>query len=535
MKDEEEVDGQLDMDTPVPSSTDVDEDSCVDIASPTMLYNYFSNIDQYKKAESQETLVNDFRNLMTPVVQGHKPTVIEEAQLRQAALKANISLDYVDAFVDFVKDENPELVRNMSLKEKPVSWEEVEDLDEDDAIAAFLSSTKSSDENVQEEEETHKNQVGSPKPRSPRQKELTEISSDGSQNHEAPVTSSKDSELETKSSRSGEDSEDESDFSGSESSEDYFSRREETRSETNASDGIEESVMSGDDSVDMEMLKGCQSIESYDEGIWQRRSAMATYGWGWEEATWLSSKGSPRGAPNLAGDGINRVTPINDASNFLFNKKSFPLTRKKCKLSYARRVKSHEGFLDVDVYSLQECAAVGEENQFRDETPWELRRVRQRFLHERSLSFSRNWFGHFVETSGNDKIKAPICKPKSMEMPMRKIPDPGDWTPEWYTTWGGRKLLLRKPSCESSVDSGSDSDSSIEKDYNDKDSLISFASGSSYDDDEEDFEDAPECGTFVNTKQKIGEHVTRVHPDYTSSLRRSRWRKKYFPIGTFPY
>lgn len=49
------------------------------------------------------------------------------------------------------------------------------------------------------------------------------------------------------------------------------------------------------------------------------------------------------------------------------------------------------------------------------------------------------------------------------------------------------------------------------------------------------YEDAPECGQIVNIRLKIGEHITRVHPEYTSSLRRSRWRKKYFPKGSFPY
>mmetsp|Transcript_20273 Transcript_20273/g.45312 ORF Transcript_20273/g.45312 Transcript_20273/m.45312 type:complete len:120 (+) Transcript_20273:230-589(+) len=119
-----------------------------------------------------------------------------------------------------------------------------------------------------------------------------------------------------------------------------------------------------------------------------------------------------------------------------------------------------------------------------------------------------------------------------MEMPMRKIPDPGDWTPEWYTTWGGQKLLL-PPTVDSCTD-----DSDTETRYtNDKDSLRSYySSGSSYDDDDdEEWEDFPECGNIINTRLKIGEHVSRVHPDYTSSLRKSRWRKKYFPIGTFPY
>ena len=53
--------------------------------------------------------------------------------------------------------------------------------------------------------------------------------------------------------------------------------------------------------------------------------------------------------------------------------------------------------------------------------------------------------------------------------------------------------------------------------------------------DDETWEDPPECGTLENVKLKIGERVSRVHPDHTSNIRRSRWRKKYFPRGTFPY
>jgi len=193
------------------------------------------------------------------------------------------------------------------------------------------------------------------------------------------------------------------------------------------------------------------------------------------------------------------------------------------------------------VNSLQESAAFGGEDWPQDETPWELRYVRQRFLHERSLTFSRNWFGNLVNTTGNDKIKAPVCKPKSMEMPMRNIPDPGDWTPEWYTTWGGSKLLLPRPSStEGSFDSGhSESDTENFDSEGESQASCSYSSNSSYDDDDDDddveWEEAPECGTIVNTRQKIGEHVTRVHPDFTSSLRKSRWRKKYFPAGSFPY
>jgi len=601
LKDDCEADDgvQLDhaQDTPVENVTDV--------MSPTMLVNYFSTIDRKFenlstieskfKGGNERKLVNDFKRLILPVINGNIPTIIEEAQIRQAALKANVPLNLVDAFVDYVKEEHPEVAPQVSKEDEPdfllKGWEEIEDLDEDDAIAAFLSS-KLGIQDLEQGEMYKNGDDESSESRALRKKMEKELIDAGSRDYEHSITStigkdsnlcgdsevepdfnrSEDSEVEPDFNRSedsevepdfnrSEDSEVEPDFNRSEDSEvepDFNRSKEETDCEEktgcekSASNGIEESKKPGNernegslripkvvetskrddtDPIEMEMLKACKSIESYDEGIWQRRTAMATYGWGWEEATWLSPKTSPRAA-NLSGAGIHGVAASKDVSNLMFNKKSFPIARKNCKLSYGRRVKRHTGYFDVDMYSLQESAAFGEKNLHKDETPWELRHVRQRFLHERSLTFSRNWFGDLVKTSGNDKIKAPICKPKSMEMPMRNIPDPGDWTPEWYTTWGGRKLLLRRPSIESSIDSGSDS--YTEKDYYDKDSLRSYSSGSSYE-DEEDWEDAPECGTFVNTKQKIGEHVTRVHPDYTSSLRKSRWRRKYFPIGTFPY
>ena len=62
----------------------------------------------------------------------------------------------------------------------------------------------------------------------------------------------------------------------------------------------------------------------------------------------------------------------------------------------------------------------------------------------------------------------------------------------------------------------------------------SDSSSSGYSDDGT-WEDAPECGTFTNVKPKLGERVSRVTPDHTSHLLRSRFRKKHFPRGSFPY
>ena len=515
------------------------------MASPTMLINYFTTIDRRQiEGGNDEKCVNDFRRVMMPVVEGKKPTIIEEAQIRQAALKANVPLDFVDTFFDYVNEGHPEVVPQASSEEDRdlllKGWEEkdAEDLNEDAAIAAFLSSKSGAPvseepdqakevevEDVDEEiagnrSEPSSHEVeenGSQRDHADSPTSLTRRTFNSSSNEEADSTQSKFSATKS------------NDTSGSEG----YGYEEEAKESKYF--GIPKVVGTATNKrheneiirVDTDIRKACKRIQSYDEGVWQRRTAMATYGWGWQEATWLSPKKPPKVA-NLSE--IGGMATAEGISNFMFNKKSFPFARENCKLSYKLRTKPHIGYFSVDVNSLQESAAFGGDDWPQDETPWELRYVRQRFLHERSLTFSRNWFGNLVNTRGNDKIKAPICKPKSMEMPMRNIPDPGDWTPEWYTTWESRKLHLPRPSTEGSV-----SDSDSENSGSEEGSQLSgsYSSGSSYDDDE--WEEAPECGTIVNTRQKIGEHVTRVHPDFTSSLRKSRWRKKYFPAGSFPY
>ena len=43
----------------------------------------------------------------------------------------------------------------------------------------------------------------------------------------------------------------------------------------------------------------------------------------------------------------------------------------------------------------------------------------------------------------------------------------------------------------------------------------SCSSGHDDSDDEDSWEEDPECGTIRNVKQRIGERTSRVHPDYT--------------------
>lgn len=104
-----------------------------------------------------------------------------------------------------------------------------------------------------------------------------------------------------------------------------------------------------------------------------------------------------------------------------------------------------------------------------------------------------------------------------MEMPMKA----GEWTEEWYKKpWDSLSLAQSL----SVGDADLKEIAAMRRRY-----------GGTDDEEEVSWEETPECGTIRNVKLKIGERVTRVTPDITCSLRRSRWRKKFFPKGTFPY
>jgi hypothetical protein len=139
---------------------------------------------------------------------------------------------------------------------------------------------------------------------------------------------------------------------------------------------------------------------------------------------------------------------------------------------------------------------------------------------------------------------------------MENKPHPEEWTEDWYKTWEAKKHRSLSRSVTSSYCSGMESGeepSSETEAGTARDDTSSYIDGSSgsyttssgfsaeddgtdFDpDDRSDYEDTPQCGELINVKPKIGERVSRIHPDYTSRLRRSRWRKKYFPRGTFPY
>ena len=538
--------------------------------SPTKLSQFFADIDQQPvSGEEEKQRILNFQELVLPLVNGHKPTVIEEAQIRQAAVKASVPLDLVDTFLDYVKSSHPEIGTAVSSKDEDhsmllKSWDDIEELNEDVAIAGFLSrfsactptqcKQDTSDLRAEMQDET-----------TTKAKEIETTNDTAKPVESKPVEPSK--PVPSSEPVVSETTEKPKELNGSEikldATEDeawwehagspksqkkdlasavnlhYSADLDETLS-TDSAEVAEKRKSRNRLSIETDFTKKNHSLEHrYDEDIWRRRTAMATYGWGWEEATWLSPRSAGKGPV-----GIDGVRAAEGLSNFMFNRSSFVFARKKWNRSYKQRTKGHTGYFNVDVHSLQESATFGAGDWPQDDTPWELRSVRQRFLHERSLSFSRNWFGTLEKVNGNDKIKYPVCKPKSMEMPMENIPEDGEWHPDWYTTWMARKTMPKPAPAESEPESETeveetDAESTFDE-MSDEGSEDSDGSGSSYTDsssfiDDDEWEEAPECGKIINVKQKIGEHVTRVHHDYTSSLRRSRWRKKYFPKGTFPY
>ncbi|GAX22458.1 hypothetical protein FisN_14Hh073 [Fistulifera solaris] len=249
------------------------------------------------------------------------------------------------------------------------------------------------------------------------------------------------------------------------------------------------------------------------EDAWIIRRSMAMYG-NKQNMVWTESQRFIIADvhPPKEIDAVHTTAKFFHRGSFLKRSKIDPLTS-VWKEIYADRTMAHPGYLDVHINSLYVSTSCRNERDPRDSLPWESRPVKQRFLHEQSVSFCKNWFGILVPVHSNHDIPQPICRPDSFPMPVA-----GEWTQEWYT----KKSLARIQSNLSG---------SVEP--------TAFELGDVLPDEESDseslFDKAPQCGRIRNMKLKIGEKITLVTPDLTSSLRRSRWRKKHFPRGTFPY
>ncbi len=193
-----------------------------------------------------------------------------------------------------------------------------------------------------------------------------------------------------------------------------------------------------------------------------------------------------------------------------------------------KRTKEHRGFLDIDFYSLYEATTCHGEDEEIDKAPWEYRDVRQRFLAEKSVD-CRNWFGSFEPKLGNDRVSNPVACPKSLLVPATKIPESGEWNEDWFTTWKSRRdnpnnLVTfteeEVPALTRNFTSGT-STTMAESESDEKSMAEEVDAGS-----------CPKKAVLIEIGNLVsvrfgGERVSKVHPDYTSSLRRSRWRKKY--------
>lgn len=167
--------------------------------------------------------------------------------------------------------------------------------------------------------------------------------------------------------------------------------------------------------------------------------------------------------------------------------------------------------------------------------------------------------GKLTNTRGNDRFHQPISHPKSMEMPIEaSLPEHNEWTEDMYTTWQSRQqnpnisnFYAPDELTEGIEDYDHygtfDMDSTIASTINSS-TIVSQSTDHLHAASEDansrrsakrtpkkSVEEAPQVGTLCTVRLKIGEKVSRVSHSYSSHLRRSRWRRKHFPKGSFPY
>lgn len=597
---------------------------------------FFAALDEKFRDDSgfMAQNVRFFQRIVAPVVAGEKPSIIEAAQIRQAALRAEIPLEVVDRFLDLIDERSQQAPDAFPPK----------DLDQDQEINAFLirfgvrnrghpnangwraedyiGVAGGADETIEiDADVTFVTKGGI--------NETIEIDADDTFVTKGGVDQTIEIDADDTFITKIEDDDDDNEWWKGQQKKNSDLEIQITDSYQS---GIVDKIIGVDSDFDddeedndkavgapeklaptspphAERVKKLQARKEAhpiinkrygfgEDDEWTRRNGMAHYGAGWEAHTnWLS----PRSNSNLRRPlPIDGVATADNLRRFVFSKKMFK-NHQPWRRLYRERTQYHPGFMEVDVHSIYESTGVDlTVREEEDYIPWERREVQQRFLQEKSYSYSRNWFGDLIRKRGNQKIKMPVCKPKSMEMPIENLPDQGEWTKEWFTQWKSpherRALRASKSRASKSrasksdeyttdgsytdgetstdhftatdggtftdhgttftdhgsvtdhsvtdrgtftttdhgyTDHGSDTEGSTSHHIYDESSYsASSGTGSS---GSSSWEEAPECGEIINVRQKIGERVTRVHPDFTSSLRRSRWRKKYFPRGTFPY
>jgi hypothetical protein len=132
---------------------------------------------------------------------------------------------------------------------------------------------------------------------------------------------------------------------------------------------------------------------------------------------------------------------------------------------------------------------------------------------------------------GNDRIHHPVALPKSLQLTVTRIPDPEEWNENWYTTWRSRRdnpnNLIAFTEYEITMGAESNGIGESSSSLEDSEQVANRSSGTRR-------KVTIEIGSLYPVRLKAGERISRVHPDYTSSLRSSRWRKKYLSGVQFP-
>lgn len=174
------------------------------------------------------------------------------------------------------------------------------------------------------------------------------------------------------------------------------------------------------------------------------------------------------------------------------------------------------------------------------------------FTNQKSVT-KNNWFGKIEKTIENNRVKGPIITP-AFGIPFQGIGRPLEWDEDWYTSWPtqkNHKLVHIKKEDEMSRYKAFKSNTSKMLDKSRLPSKpgfkVSMPSDSSVlmrDDvsissqlkianhkDGGDDDIAIWIGNIYVVKYRPGERMSRVHPEFTSFLHKSRWKMKYFPSG----
>uniref|UniRef100_A0A7S1BKK6 Uncharacterized protein n=2 Tax=Corethron hystrix TaxID=216773 RepID=A0A7S1BKK6_9STRA len=261
--------------------------------------------------------------------------------------------------------------------------------------------------------------------------------------------------------------------------------------------------------------------------------------------------------------GINAVEVASTFRKRIRANRPYPNITQQWKISFEERSAGHSGFYDLDYIEFYEATVTGTVGNLLDKIPWEHRNVPRNFFRSYEQS---NFFGSIIRRRLSKRIFQPVCHPKSMLMPMEDaIPEDGEWLEDWYTTWEAKrsdtnnlvkhfdndyddKTLFSSMTGSTSIPStlGGGTSASVSRMTSSSgpgsrvSGSVAFGIMSSLEDSTEiiaDIQklDPPEVGTLNTVCLAIGESSSRVTWEYTSSLRKSRWRRKFFPRNTFPY